>query len=441
MIRRSLALLLLLLLMLLCGAACAEEAFYTRMPEALTAVQTTRSETVGGTLTVKRTCPRTSCAQVDAEIAALVEEMVQAALPAAQASGAELLDVGAVITRSGTSFMSFLTIAETTGGRELLSASYDARVYDMATGERVTMADVLAADGSGYDLLAQAVREQLGAAFPAETADEAALGALCTRAALESAPFTLGAASMTLTYRADAVYPGHGTLLHVTVPYAQLRPEMTARGQAQTDNSRFRMAALTYDDGCAQKNTLYLLDQLRRYGAQATFFILGERIAGNHNVLSRQQNAGCSIQTHTWGHSYTWELSREEKEAERDRFAEALGAVTGVPPTLMRAPGGSEDGYDMGYPLIHWSLATGDSSNDNVEEIVERTKWSVKDGTIVLMHDINANCSRYTREIVESLTDRGFLLVTVQELFLDAGIPLEDGMVYGSTSRMWRVKE
>lgn len=439
MIRRSLA--LLLMLMLLCGAACAEETFYTRMPEALTAVQTTRSETVGGTLTVKRTCPRTSCAQVDAEIAALVEEMVQAALPAAQASGAELLDVGAVITRSGTSFMSFLTIAETTGGRELLSASYDARVYDMATGERVTMADVLAADGSGYDLLAQAVREQLGAAFPAETADEAALGALCTREALESAPFTLGAASMTLTYRADAVYPGHGTLLHVTVPYAQLRPEMTARGQAQTDNSRFRMAALTYDDGCAQKNTLGLLDQLRRYGAQATFFVLGERIAGNHNVLSRQQNAGYSIQTHTWGHSYTWELSREEKEAERDRFAEALGAVTGVPPTLMRAPGGSEDGYDMGYPLIHWSLATGDSSNDNVEEIVERTKWSVKDGTIVLMHDINANCSKYTREIVESLTDRGFLLVTVQELFLDAGIPLEDGMVYGSTSRMWRVKE
>ena len=439
MIRRSLA--LLLLLMLLCGAACAEEAFYTRMPEALTAVQTTRSETVGGTLTVKRTCPRTSCAQVDAEIAALVEEMVQAALPAAQASGAELLDVGAVITRSGTSFMSFLTIAETTGGRELLSASYDARVYDMATGERVTMADVLAADGSGYDLLAQAVREQLGAAFPAETADEAALGALCTRAALESAPFTLGAASMTLTYRADAVYPGHGTLLHVTVPYAQLRPEMTARGQAQTDNSRFRMAALTYDDGCAQKNTLNLLDQLRRYGAQATFFILGERIAGNHNVLSRQQNAVYSIQTHTWSHSYTWELTHEEKEAERDRFAEALGAFTGVPPTLMRAPGGSEDGYDMGYPLIHWSLATGDSSNDNVEEIVERTKWSVKDGTIVLMHDINANCSRYTREIVESLTDRGFLLVTVQELFLDAGIPLEDGMVYGSTSRMWRVKE
>ena len=57
------------------------------------------------------------------------------------------------------------------------------------------------------------------------------------------------------------------------------------------------------------------------------------------------------------------------------------------------------------------------------------------------MHDINANCSKYTREIVESLTERGYMLVTVQELFLDAGIPLEDGMVYYSTARVSRAEE
>ena len=437
---RGIAAALLLALCLLGGAALAQEEFYTRMPEALVAKQSTRKETVSRTLTLKRTYPKTNNAQVNAEMAALVDEMAQAALPAAKAD-AELLDVGAVITRSGTSFMSFLTVAETSGGYELLRASFDARVYDMETGQRVAMTDLLAEDGDGYALLAQAVREQLGAAFPDETPDEAALGALCTREALEGAAFTLGAASLVLTYRADAVYPGHETLLHVRVPYAQLRPEMTALGQAQTDNSRFRMVALTYDDGCAQKNTLYLLDQLRCFGAQATFFVLGERIASNHNVLARQQNAGYSIQTHTWGHHYTWELSREEKIEERDRFAGALAAVTGVPPVLMRAPGGTEKGYDVGYPLIHWSLATGDSSSDNVQEIVERTKWSLDDGDIVLMHDINANCSKYTREIVESLTERGYMLVTVQELFLDAGIPLEDGMVYYSTARVSRAEE
>ena len=430
----------LMALCLLCGAALAQEDFYTRMPEALAARQSTRKETVSRTLTLKRTYPKTSCAQVNEEMAALVDAMAQEALPAAR-EDAELLDVGALISRSGTSFMSFLTVAEASAGYEQLRVSFDARVYDMETGRRVAMTDLLAEDGDGYALLAQAVREQLSAAFPDEAPDEAALSALCTRAALESAAFTLGAASLTLTYRADAVYPGRGTLLHVRVPYAQLRPEMTALGQAQTDNSRFRMVALTYDDGCAQKNTLYLLDQLRCYGAQATFFILGERIADNRNVLARQQNAGYSIQTHTWGHHYTWELTGEEKLAERDRFAAALAGVTGVPPTMMRAPGGSEEGYDVGYPLIHWSLATGDSSSDNVQQIVERTKWSLDDGDIVLMHDINVNCSKYTREIVESLTARGFLLVTVQELFLDAGIPLEDGMVYYSTARVSRVAE
>ena len=437
---RGIAAALLLALCLLGGAALAQEEFYKRMPAALVAKQITRSESVSKTLTLKRTYPKTVDAQVNAEMAALVDGMADAAR-AEVPKGAELIDVGAVITRSGTSFMSFLRIAVTTGGRELLRAAFDARVYDMETGQRVALTDLLEPDGDGYALLAQAVREQLSAAFPDETPDEAALGALCTREALEGAAFTLGAASLVLTFRADAVYPGHETLLHVRVPYAQLRPEMTALGQVQTDNSRFRMVALTYDDGCAQRNTLYLLDQLRCYGAQATFFVLGERIASNHNVLARQQNAGYSIQTHTWGHHYTWELSREEKIEERDRFAGALAAVTGVPPVLMRAPGGTEKGYDVGYPLIHWSLATGDSSSDNVQEIVERTKWSLDDGDIVLMHDINANCSKYTREIVESLTERGYMLVTVQELFLDAGIPLEDGMVYYSTARVSRAEE
>ena len=431
---------LLLAMLLLCGAARAED-FYDRMPAALAAKQTTETSSVNGPLKLKRTYPKTSCTQVDAEIRALVDAMAETAVLRAKAEGAELVDVGATISRSGTSFMSFLTIAETTAGTELLHAEFDARVYDMETGVRVALSDVLEAGGAGYDMLAQAVRVQLGAAFPAEEADAAALDALCTREALDSAAFTLGAASLVLTYRADDVYPGHQTLLHVRVPYAQLRPEMTALGQAQTDNSRFRMVALTYDDGSAQKITSALLDQLRRYGAQATFFILGERIEKNHNVIARQQNAGHSVQTHTYAHHYTWELSQAEKLDERDRFAGALGAFTGVPPTLMRAPGGNEEGYDMGYPLIHWSLATGDSSNDNVEEIAERVKWSVRDGTIVLMHDINNNCPRYTQRILESLTSQGFLLVSVEELFLDAGIALEPGKVYYSTTRVEELGE
>ena len=168
--RKGMAAVLLLALCLLGGAASAQEEFYKKMPEALVARQTTRSETVSKTLTLKRTYPKTANAQVNAEMAALVDGMADAAR-AEVPKGAELIDVGAVITRSGTSFMSFLTIAETTGGRELLRAAYDARVYDMETGQRVALTDLLEPDGEGYALLGQAVREQLGAAFPDDAPD------------------------------------------------------------------------------------------------------------------------------------------------------------------------------------------------------------------------------------------------------------------------------
>ena len=118
---RAIAAVLLLALCLLGSAALAQEEFYKRMPAALVAKQITRSESVSKTLTLKRTYPKTVDAQVNAEMAALVDGMADAAR-AEVPKGAELIDVGAVITRSGTSFMSFLTIAETTGGRELLRA-------------------------------------------------------------------------------------------------------------------------------------------------------------------------------------------------------------------------------------------------------------------------------------------------------------------------------
>ena len=93
---------LMLAMLLLCGTACAED-FYEKMPEALSAKQTTETSSVNGSLKLRRTYPKTSCAQVDAEIRALVDAMAEAAVLRAKAEGADQVDVGATISRSGTS--------------------------------------------------------------------------------------------------------------------------------------------------------------------------------------------------------------------------------------------------------------------------------------------------------------------------------------------------
>lgn len=421
----------------LCGAAGAQEtAFYEEMPPFLRVVQNTQTETVRDNVYIRRTYPRTANPEIDAQLCGLVDEMVEKnreKLPGASASVPSYLEVGPVITRTGTSWMSFLTLAEVSGGQEQLSVDFDARVMDMETGERITLEDVFPPDSEAWALLAQAVREQLSAAFPGEALDEQALSALCAEQ-LRSAPFTLGAERLTLTYRADAVYPGRQTLLHVHLYYPQIRPLMTERARQQTDNSRFRMVALTYDDGGGRIYTRNLLDALRMYAAKATFFVVGTQIGRNHDTLCRQQDGGYSIQSHTYTHAYPGSFTVQQAFEDKERFSVELSAVIGVTPTMMRSPGGMDQFYvenEIGYPLIHWSLASGDSgNNDGVERITNRVLWGVGDGDIVLMHDINPNCANYTKRILEALSGQGYLFVTVEELFAREGVVPQANHVY-----------
>ena len=193
------------------------------------------------------------------------------------------------------------------------------------------------------------------------------------------------------------------------------------------------MVALTYDDGGARSYTMNVLSRLRLGAASATFFVVGKNIAQNHDTLCRQQDAGFSVQSHGYYHIYSYDMDVQDAFDWKQRFADELSAVTGVPPTLMRAPGGSDDFYaenGIGYPLIHWSLSSADSGNDAYRQIAQRVIYRIVDGDIVRMHDINKGAYRYTQSIVEALNRRGFLCVTVQELFADAGVPLMENQVY-----------
>lgn len=419
------------------ASAPSETEFYQEMPPYLRVTQSMKTQEIIKNLRIRRTVPQTANAAVDDEIAALVDELIQrgrSQLPEKPGSKAPtVLDVGPVITRTGTSWLSFLTLAEISHERERIYVDFDARVYDIETGERIGLSDVFPKDSEAWEIIAQAVRTQLSAAFPDEEADEEALNALCAFDRLQNTPFTLSAARLMLTFRADALYPGKHTLLHVSLYYPELRPYMTQRAQAQTDNSRFRMVALTYDDGGARLYTRNVLDKLRIYGASATFFIVGRNMRNNHEYMTRQHDSGYSLQSHTYTHTYPGKFVPGQIFDERDRFAKEMSDLIGIAPTMMRAPGGNEYTYvvqEIGLPLIHWSLASGDSGNDHIDGIIARVSTQAQDGDIVLMHDLNPLSDRYTAKILSDLCEAGFLCVTIEELFADAGIPIEVGKVY-----------
>ena len=127
--------------------------------------------------------PDTACPSVDEEMRALLDGMFARGmqrLPSGVGTVADnYLDVGAQVFRTGSSWMSFLSIASIAWDKEQVYVDVDTRVYDMETGSRVRLTDVLREDSAVWDLLASAVRQELTAYWPKDTADSEQLALLC----------------------------------------------------------------------------------------------------------------------------------------------------------------------------------------------------------------------------------------------------------------------
>lgn len=385
-----------------------------------------------------RTYPVTANAQVNAALADVIDSLAEANKGAVPLAGGykvqkSYIDVGASVSRTGQSWASFLIVARVAHEREQIAVDCATRVYDIQTGDLITLRDVFADDSPAWGLLSREVARQLLAYFPNDAPDTQALTALAAIDSLRDAAFTLGAAWITLTYRADAVYPGKNTLMHVRADYDVFRPLMTPRAFAQTDMSAYRMVALTYDDGPSRGVTLQLARTLRSGCANATFFMVGSRMRQNHDVICAGHDALHCMASHNYEHSWGGGM-RGKVQDMKARFADELNALIGHAPRIMRAPGGNEKVFieeDCGLPLIHWNQSANDSSGIDDPAAKSRALCrAISDGAVVLMHDMTASTAYCTGFMLEELNKRGFLCVTVEELFAANGIALEPNTVY-----------
>jgi peptidoglycan/xylan/chitin deacetylase (PgdA/CDA1 family) len=89
-------------------------------------------------------------------------------------------------------------------------------------------------------------------------------------------------------------------------------------------------------------------------------------------------------------------------------------------------------------PLILWSIDSLDWKNKNPDIIYDEVINNIKNGDIVLMHDIYKTSAEAAARIIPELRKKGYQLVTVSELAKARGIPLKSGNVYGN---LYPIKE
>lgn len=192
------------------------------------------------------------------------------------------------------------------------------------------------------------------------------------------------------------------------------------------------MVALTFDDGPG-KFTDMLLDCLEQYQSKATFFLIGENAQKFPEQLKREKELGMEIGNHTWDHQILTNLDMSSVAPEITRTNEAVSSVIGQSPTLMRPPGGAYNNEvleKMGLPVIMWSIDTKDWKTKNVQNTIDVTLNNVKDGSIVLMHDIHETSVQAALQIIPALVNQGYKLVTVSELAKAKGIELAANTPY-----------
>ena len=197
------------------------------------------------------------------------------------------------------------------------------------------------------------------------------------------------------------------------------------------------MVALTYDDG-PSKYTSQIIDVFEQYGGKATFFIVGDRVSWNEEHAKREGELNYELGNHTYGHNTLTKLTEEQIKEKLQKTDDELLRVTGRKTTCLRPPGGSCNDKvkkAAGMPIILWSIDTEDWKSRNAEKVCNRVIGKVKDGDIVLMHDLYESTAQATKKIVPALVNAGFQLVTVEEMGLLKQGGLENGVVYYSIGK------
>ena len=196
-------------------------------------------------------------------------------------------------------------------------------------------------------------------------------------------------------------------------------------------NPNEKMVALTFDDG-PSKYTSAILDQLEKYGAKATFFVVGNRTASYADILRRESNLGMEIGNHSWDHPKLTKLSRQQIEQQKNKTDESVRNITGHTTTVMRPPYGSKNDTVtsvFNQPVVLWSIDTLDWKTRNAQNTVTTVMNNVKDGDIILMHDIYEASAAAAVELIPKLIDAGYQLVTISEMGNARG-GLQNGAVY-----------
>jgi peptidoglycan/xylan/chitin deacetylase (PgdA/CDA1 family) len=195
-----------------------------------------------------------------------------------------------------------------------------------------------------------------------------------------------------------------------------------------------KYVALTFDDGPSGRFTRRLLEGLAARDAKATFLLCGYRLEQYPQLAQAIADGGHEIGLHGYSHDNMKTMSRKTIARELEMTQALLPKGTVV--SFLRPPGGCcSDGVRQvaqakGLGILDWSVDPQDWANKDTSAIRRSVLRDIRDGDVVLLHDMSDSSVDAALAIIDELKAQGFAFVTVSDLAQRKGISVQPGQVY-----------
>lgn len=200
----------------------------------------------------------------------------------------------------------------------------------------------------------------------------------------------------------------------------QNHPFLRNISEAKSDTESPRIA-LTFDDGPNPIYTPKLLQGLRDRNIHASFFLLGENIEGNEDILKQMKQDGHLIGNHTWDHVQLNKIPVQKARLEIEKTNNRIYEVTGIYPSYVRPPFGAWiKNMELSVAMfpVFWDVDTLDWQSQNINSILSIAEKEVRDGSIILMHDGYQTSVDAALKIADIFTQKGYIFVTADQLLV-----------------------
>ncbi len=198
------------------------------------------------------------------------------------------------------------------------------------------------------------------------------------------------------------------------------------------DDCTEKVVYLTFDAGYENGNVEKILDIMKSEAVNGAFFILGNLIQRNPDLVRRMAEDGNLVCNHTNHHKDMTKVDRIEKFNEELNALETLyyDATGKTMAKYYRPPEGKFDerslrfASELGYKTIFWSVAYADWDNNHQPspaEAKEKILSRIHNGAVILLHPTSKTNAEILGGVIQTLKQQGYRFGSLDELTADSG--------------------